>query len=98
MSTPSNRRIFPVGTLVLAALLALAMLVVWLLVRPAPPPAELQPILRSEFRPLAPFHLASSGHGPIERDTLLGRWTFVFFGYRSCPADAAAIGTSLKRP
>lgn len=80
-----DRHPLPVGTLLLAVLLALAMLLTWLLVKPPSPPGELRGVLRSEFRPLAPFHLQSGSHGPIGLDSLRGMWTFVFFGYRSCP-------------
>lgn len=85
MSTENDRRPLPLGTLLLAALLALAMLVTWLLVKPPSPPAGLQGVLRSEFTPLTQFHLHSESHGPIVREDLLGKWTFVFFGYLSCP-------------
>ena len=80
-----DRHPLPVGTLLLAALLALAMLLTWLLVKPPSPPAELKGVLRSEFQALAPFHLQSRGHGPVDLGSLRGKWTFVFFGYRSCP-------------
>ncbi len=86
MSIPSNGgQRFPVGTLLLAGLFAAVLLTTWLLVRPPSPPAELEGVLRAEFRPLAAFHLNSRSHGPISRDDLRGKWTFVFFGYRSCP-------------
>lgn len=85
MSPQNNKHPFPFGTLLLAALFALAMLVTWLLVKPSSPPAELQGVLRSDYRPLAQFHLQSRSHGPIQREDLLGKWTFVFFGYLSCP-------------
>ena len=85
MSQDNNRQSFPIGTLLLVAILALAMLVTWLLVKPPSPPAELQGVLRSDFRPLTQFHLHSENHGPIGRDNLRGKWTFVFFGYLSCP-------------
>lgn len=85
MSTPNDRRPFPVGTLLLAGLLAALMLLTYLLVKPPSPPAELRGVLRADFKPLAPFHLSSRNHGPIERDGLRGKWTFVFFGYLSCP-------------
>jgi protein SCO1/2 len=81
----ADRHPFPVGTLLLAALLALAILLTWLLVKPPSPPAELEGVLRSEFRQLTPFHLQSRGHGPVDLGRLRGKWTFVFFGYRSCP-------------
>ena len=86
MSKPNERRYrFPVGTLLLAGLFAAVLLTTYLLVRPPAPPAELEGVLRADFRPLAPFHLNSRSHGPLDRDDLRGKWTFVFFGYRSCP-------------
>jgi protein SCO1/2 len=86
MSTASERRHgFPVGTLLLGGLLAAVLLTTHLLVRPPPPPAELEGVLRADFRPLTPFHLNSRSHGPLGLDALRGKWTFVYFGYRSCP-------------
>jgi protein SCO1/2 len=84
MSTPNERHRFPVGTLLLAGLLAALMLLTYLLLRPPSPPDELRGMLRSEFTPLAPFHLNSRSHGPIDREQLLGKWTLVSFGYRAC--------------
>ena len=85
MNEPRKRHVFPLGSLVLALGFAAAMLFTYLLVKPAAPPAELQGVLRPEFRPLAPFLLSSDGHGPITERSLRDRWTFVFFGYLSCP-------------
>ncbi len=81
---PDNRTV-PVGTLVLAGLMLLLMLLTWILVKPKSPPAELQGVLRSEFRALAPFQLQTHRHGPITEASLEGKWSFVFFGYMSCP-------------
>ena len=89
MSAPNDRRSFPAGTLLLAGVLAALMLLTYLLVRPPSPPDELRGVLRSEFTPLAPFYLSSRSQGPIEREHLLGKWTYVFFGYRAC-ADPCA--------
>ena len=85
MSRENKGHGFPIGTLLLAAVLMLTLFVTWLLVKPPSPPPELQGVLRSDFRPLAQFHLHSDSHGPIVREDLLGKWTFVFFGYLSCP-------------
>jgi len=76
---------FPVGTLLLAGLFVAVLLVTYLLVRPPSPPAELEGVLRAQFRPLAAFHLNSRSHGPLDRDDLRGKWTFVYFGYRASP-------------
>ncbi len=86
MSEPQHERpSFPIGSIVLALGFAGTMLLTYLLVKPTPPPDELQAVLRPEFRPLTPFVLSSDGHGPITEKTLRDRWTFVFFGYLSCP-------------
>ena len=80
-----KRTAFPIGSIVLGLAFVLVMLVTWLLVRPAPPPAELKGVLRSDFRPVSSFLLSSASHGPITEKILRDRWTFVFFGYLSCP-------------
>lgn len=80
-----ERQSFPIGSIVIGIGFAGVMLITWLLVKPPAPPAELQGVLRSEFRPISSFLLSSTGHGPITEQSLRERWTFVFFGYRSCP-------------
>ncbi|MDJ0776798.1 MAG: SCO family protein [Gammaproteobacteria bacterium] len=80
-----ERHAFPIGSIVLALGFAGVMLLTWLLVKPTPPPDELKAVLRPEFRPIAPFVLSSGGYGPITEKNLRDRWTFVFFGYLSCP-------------
>ncbi len=81
----SEKPSFPIGTLVLAGALALLMLVTYLLVKPKSPPDELQGVLKSEFRALAPFQLQAHDRGPVTEADLKGKWSFVFFGYTSCP-------------
>lgn len=81
----SDKQPLPVGTLVLAGLLVLLMLLTYALVKPKSPPPELRGVLRSEFRPLASFQLQTHNRGPITVASLRGKWTFVFFGYLSCP-------------
>lgn len=81
----SEKSSFPIGTLVLAGVLVLLMTVTYLLVKPKSPPAELQGILKSEFRMLAPFQLQAHQRGPITESDLKGKWSFVFFGYTYCP-------------
>jgi len=73
------------GSLVIGLVFGLVMLFTHLLVKPPAPPPELAGVLRSEFRQLAPFQLQSHNHGPINETSLQGKWTFVFFGYLSCP-------------
>jgi protein SCO1/2 len=81
----TKKRIIPIGSLVIGLVFGLVMLFTHLLVKPPAPPAELEGVLRSEFRQLAPFQLQSHNHGPINETSLQGKWSFVFFGYLSCP-------------
>lgn len=80
-----QRSVFPIGSVLLGLGFVLVMLVTWLLVKPSPPPDELKGVIRSEFRPVSSFVLSSAKHGPITEKNLRDRWTFVFFGYLSCP-------------
>jgi protein SCO1/2 len=79
------RKIIPIGSLVLFALFLLVMLSTWLLVKPPAAPAELEGVLRSEYRLLAPFDLVDHRQRPFNQKNLQGKWSFVFFGYLSCP-------------
>lgn len=81
----TKKRIIPIGSLVIGVIFGLVMLFTHLLVKPPAPPTELEGVLRSEFRQLAPFQLQSRNQGPINETSLLGNWSFVFFGYLSCP-------------
>ena len=81
----SKKRIIPIGSLVIGVIFGLVMLFTHLLVKPPAPPAELEGVIRPEFRQLAPFQLQSQKQGPITEASLLGNWSFVFFGYLSCP-------------
>lgn len=76
---------FPAGTLLLFSIFLLVMLVTYLLVKPAPPPPELIGVLRPEFRALYPFELKDHNNTKFDLDRLQDKWTFVFFGYTSCP-------------
>ena len=53
---------------------------------PAPPTGEMQAsTLLPTPKPLTPFTLADQDGRPFTLDDLAGRWTFVSFGYTSCP-------------
>ena len=80
-----KKRIIPIGSLVIGLIFGLVMLLTHLLVKPPAPPAELEGVLRPEFRQLTPFQLQSHKQGPFNEASLLGNWSFVFFGYLSCP-------------
>jgi len=81
----TNKRIIPIGSLVIGLIFGLVMLITHLLVKPPAPPAELEGVLRKDFRPISAFELQTHGHGPITGSSLRGNWSFVFFGYMSCP-------------
>ena len=80
-----NNRTIPKGTIFLFGLFVLVMLVTFTLVKSPPPPAELEGVLRPEFRPLQPFRLTDHNNGLLDENALKGKWSFVFFGYASCP-------------
>ena len=46
---------------------------------------ELDNILLEQPKPLPEFELIDHFLKPFNRDQLLGKWTFVFFGYTNCP-------------
>lgn len=81
----TNRKKFPLGTLVLFGLFLLVMLATYILVRPPPRPPELEGILRPGFHQLQPFELTDHDGAVFNRGRLQNKWTFVFFGYTSCP-------------
>jgi protein SCO1/2 len=81
----TKKKIFPIGTALLFGLFLAVMLVTYLLVRPPAPPPELQGVLRPEFRQLRPFELTDHNNTLFNRKRFEGKWTFVFFGYTSCP-------------
>lgn len=81
----ASKRIIPIGSLVIGLVFGLVMLFTHLLVKPPAPPVELEGVLRPDFKPLAPFQLQSHNHGPFNEKKLRDKWSFVFFGYLSCP-------------
>jgi protein SCO1/2 len=81
----TKKKIFPIGTLLLFGIFLLVMLVTYMLVRPPVPPPELEGVLRPNFRQLHPFTLTDHTGAAFKRQRLSGKWTFVFFGYTSCP-------------
>ena len=81
----TNKRIIPIGTLVLGLVFLLVMLITHLLVKPPAPPSELEGVLRHDFRQLTPFQLQRHNRGPLSEKDLQGKWSYIFFGYLSCP-------------
>lgn len=90
-------RPFPIGSLLLVAIVLLAMLVTWWLVRPPAPPPALEPVLEREFRPLAPFQLSRHRAAPLTERDLLGQWSLFTFGYLACGEECAATLRELAR-
>jgi len=81
----TKKKIFPIGTVLLFGLFLIVMLATYILVRPSAPPPELAGVLRPEFRLLHPFKLTDHNNAVFNQDRFKGKWTFVFFGYTSCP-------------
>jgi len=75
----------PWGTVVLGGLFLLLMLITYVLVKPPPPPPELAGILRSEYRQIPAFELQTGDGQRFDKKSFKGKWSFVFFGYTSCP-------------
>jgi len=80
-----NRNIVPIGSLALFAIFLLVMLATWLLVKPPPPPAELEGVLRHQYRLITPFSLTDHHQQAFDQTRLQGKWSLLFFGYLSCP-------------
>ena len=81
----TEKKTFPSGTLFLFGIFLLVMLATFLWIRPPAPPPELVGVLRPEFRQLQPFELNDHNNAVFNRKRFEGKWTFVFFGYTSCP-------------
>lgn len=80
----TNKKL-PVGTIVIFSFFLLVMAVTYFLTKPSPPPPELTGVLRPEFRQLHPFKLLDQNNTVFDAKRLQGKWSFVFFGYTSCP-------------
>jgi protein SCO1/2 len=76
---------FPTGTLLLFGVFLLVMLATYFLTKPSPPPPELFGVLRPDFRLLHPFKLTDHNNAVFNEERFQGKWSFVFFGYTSCP-------------
>lgn len=76
----------PYGTLLLFLFLCLLLAAVfyWMLPAKTVPP-ELQGVLRPAPTPLQAFELLGQDRRPFDLEGLKGKWSFVFFGYTSCP-------------
>lgn len=81
----TDRQSIPIGTMVLGGLFLLVMLVTYILVKPPAAPSELIGVLRPQYRPLQPFELNAEFGKVVNAQSFQGKWSFVFFGYLSCP-------------
>ena len=82
--SPVNKT-FPSGTVALFGLFALVMLATYLLTKPAPVPDQLQGVLRPQFVPIQQMQLTDHNNNAFTQRNFAGKWSFVFFGYLSCP-------------
>lgn len=83
----SSSRSRPYGTLLLFLFWVVLLAVVFFLMLPARTtvPPELQAVLRPAPVPLQSFELVDQHRQPFGPGRLQGKWSFVFFGYTSCP-------------
>ena len=75
----------PVGTIVIFGFFLLTMAATYFLTKPSPPPAELVGVLRPDFKQLQPFELTDHNNSVFNEKNFLDKWSFVFFGFTSCP-------------
>ena len=79
----------PIGSLLLFGLFLLVMLATYFQLRhstvPLDRPVELEGVLRSSFKPLKPFSLTDQNGLRFNELRFKNKWSFVFFGYTSCP-------------
>ncbi len=75
----------PIGTIVIFGFFLLVMAVTYMLTKPPERPVELEGVLRPDFRLLQPFKLTDHNNTLFIEERLQGKWSFVFFGYTSCP-------------
>ncbi|MCK4675183.1 MAG: SCO family protein [Gammaproteobacteria bacterium] len=75
----------PIGTIVIFGIFLLVMAATYILTKPPERPAELEGVLRPGFKLLQPFKLTDHNNTVFDEKRLQGKWSFVFFGYTSCP-------------
>ena len=64
---------------------------------PAPDLSQYNTYVYDQPRELAEFTLTNEQGEPVTRDSLKGRWTFVFVGYTNCPDICPAAMANLRR-
>jgi protein SCO1/2 len=75
----------PIGTIVIFGFFLMVMVVTYVMTKPPERPAELEGVLRPDFKLLQPFKLTDHNNAVFDEQKLQGKWSFVFFGYTSCP-------------
>ena len=85
MKTLMTSKKLPIGTIVIFGFFLLVMAVTYMLTKPPERPAELEGVLRPDFRLLQPFKLTDHNNTVFDEKRLQGKWSFIFFGYTSCP-------------
>lgn len=91
----TNKKL-PIGTIVIFGFFLITMAVTYYLTKPSPPPAELAGVLRPDFKLLQPFKLIDHNNAVFDEKNFLDKWSFVFFGYTSCPDVCPATLYVLK--
>jgi len=96
--TPPFRKRLPLGSIFLFSLFVLVSTVVFSLwphpPSVSPPTQELMGVLRPVPKSIMPFNLVDQKKEPFSEEDLHGKWTFLFFGYTSCP-DVCPMTLSL---
>jgi len=64
---------------------------------PAPDLSQYNTYVYDQPRELAEFTLTNEQGETVTRDSLKGRWTFVFVGYTNCPDICPAAMANLRR-
>lgn len=86
----------PIGTIVIFGFFLATMAASYYLSKPSPPPEELAGVLRPGFKLLQPFELTDHNNKVFNEKNFLDKWSFVFFGYTSCPDICPATLYVLK--
>jgi len=58
---------------------------IWWIQQPPAKPSVISATVLSPARPLSAFHLTDHKQQDFDKRQLLGKWSFLFFGYTNCP-------------
>lgn len=89
---------FPKGTFILFLSFVLLLIVIYFAPSPTKNniPQELIAVLRSHAVPIQPFTLTGKNGQPFTTTNLKSKWSFIFFGYTSCPDVCPTTLSTLK--